>query len=55
MYYTVYNKQDEVIAHGNSIKCAEQLGMSIDVFFCMVSRVLKGKNKKYKVVKMNDS
>lgn len=51
MYYTIYNKKDEVIARGNSVQCAMALDLTLDSFYCMISRVAKGKNKKYKVVK----
>lgn len=50
-YYTVYNKNDEVIASGNSVICARNLGLTLKSFYCMISRVERGKNKKYMVIK----
>ena len=50
-YYTVYNKNDEVIASGNSVICARNLGLTLGSFYCMVSRVKSGKNKKYRLIK----
>lgn len=49
--YTVYlNKTDEIVATGTSRKCAASLGLTLDSFYCMVSRVRRGKNQKYSVV-----
>ena len=54
--YTIYlNKTDEVVAFGSSRECAKALGMSRDSFYSMVSRVKKGKNRKYSIVIKNES
>lgn len=50
-YYAVYDKNDEIIASGSSVMCAKNLGIKLKSFYCMVSRVKSGKNKKYMVVK----
>lgn len=49
-YYSVYlRRTDELICAGTSAECAAALGRSVDSFYCMVSRVRKGKNRKYEV------
>lgn len=49
-YYTVYlKKNDELVAYGTSEECAEQMGKSVDSFYCLVSRVNSGKIKKYEI------
>ena len=53
--YAVYlNKTDELLCFGTSRECAEYLGMTLDSFYCMVSRVKSGKNRKYSIVKEED-
>ncbi len=49
-YYTLYNKNDEVIAVGTAHECAKKLAMSTQYFYCMVGRVRNGTNQKYKIV-----
>lgn len=47
-YYTVYdNHTEEVVAFGGSMPCAAALGMSVESFYCLVSR---GGSKKYSIV-----
>ena len=47
-YYTVFDNQtDEVVAFGGSATCAEALDMSVDSFYCLVSR---GGSRKYSIV-----
>ena len=52
-FYTVYDaKDDTIVASGSASECTDQLDFkSLDSFYCMISRVLKGQNRKYKVVK----
>ena len=51
IYYTVYNEGEDIIAFGDSVKCANMLEMSVEYFYCMVGRVKRGENKKYHIVK----
>lgn len=55
-YYAVYlRKTDELIVCGNSLQCQKQLKLaSVDSFYSMVSKCLKGKNKKYEVLVEED-
>lgn len=47
-YYTVFNNQtDDVVVFGSSQTCADALQMSVDSFYCLVSR---GGSRKYSVV-----
>lgn len=50
--YAVYDKKtDRLLASGDSGFCTCQLGLaSVDSFYCLVSRVLSGKNNKYEVL-----
>lgn len=48
-YYTVWNKNEEVIAFGSASDCARMLKMSKDTFYCTVTRVLKKQNRKYAI------
>lgn len=48
-YYTVYlRKTDQIIAQGTAKECAYQL--KLKSFNNIVSRVRKGKNKKYDIL-----
>ena len=50
-YYTVYlNKTEEIIASGTAEECARQLNTTTGVFYCIKSRAMSGKIKKYSVV-----
>lgn len=51
-YYAVYLREtDELLASGTSAEVTKQLKLaSVDSFYCLVSRCLKGKNKKYEVL-----
>lgn len=53
-YYEVYdNKTGELLVKGNSRTCKNGLGCSsLDTFFTLVKNVEKGKNQKYRVVKI---
>ena len=42
-YYTIYGKDDDVIASGTSEECARQLGITRPSFYTMVSKFQKGK------------
>lgn len=54
-YYAVYRrKTDELICCGSAAECAAAMGRSTDSFYCMVSRVGKGKNRRYEIYKEND-
>ena len=51
-FYTIYDKNDDIVCSGNSDQCAAALGCkSVDSFYCLVSRCLRGTEKKYTVVK----
>lgn len=51
--YTVYdNRTDKaVIYDGTAEDCAKALKRSKNSFYCLVSRVLAGRNKRYAVMK----
>lgn len=51
-YYAVYDAEsDRLLAEGNARECQKKLGCSsIDTFYTLASRSLKGINKKYRVV-----
>lgn len=42
-YYTVYGKDDIVIASGTATECSKQLQITVPSFFTMVSKLNKGK------------
>lgn len=50
-YYAVYlRKSDELVACGTSAECVKQMGLkSVDSFYCLISHVLGGYNRKYEV------
>ena len=52
-YYAVYlRKTDELVACGTSAECVKQMGLkSLDSFYCLISHVLTGYNRKYEVYK----
>ena len=58
IYYTVYlSKTDEIIASGTGIECMKQLQKkSLNSFYSLVSKNLKGVHKKYNIYKeyLND-
>lgn len=51
--YSVYdNKTDfPIVIDGTAEDCAAALKRSLNSFYCMVSRVFKGKNKRYTVLR----
>lgn len=54
--YAVYDrKSDRLLVTGSSKFCTQQLRLSsVASFYCLVSRVLRGKNKKYEVLVEED-
>lgn len=47
-WYTVYDrKTEEIITCGPAQKVAQALGMTMDSFYCSVSRSATGKQRKY--------
>ena len=52
-YYEIYDKQTEVLlARGNARECRRQLKCSsMDTFYALVSRTMRGLNTRYIVVK----
>ncbi len=51
-YYTVYDAYtDDVLACGDSLECAEQLGIRQVSFFKAVMRCDRGESKKYVIIK----
>lgn len=56
-YYAVYlRKTDELVACGTSAECVRQMGLkSVDSFYCLISHVLHGLNRKYEVYKEKSS
>ena len=54
-YYTIYGKNDAVIASGSSEECARQLGITRPSFYTMVSKFQKGKQyQRYSAVVVDD-
>lgn len=53
VYYTIYlSKNDEIVASGSSRECMQQLNIkSVNAFHSLVSKSIKGKRKKYTVLK----
>ena len=53
-YYEIYDNQSgELLARGNARECRKQLGCSsLDTFYALESRALRGLNNKYRIVKM---
>ena len=50
-YYTVYlRKTDELVAAGTARDCAKVLNKSLNGFHSMVSKNLKGIQKKYEII-----
>lgn len=51
--YTVYDNRTDfpIVIDATAEVCAKALKRSVNSFYCMVSRVLKGKNKRYTVLK----
>lgn len=52
-YYEVYLKDSgQLVARGNAKECRRQLGCaSLDSFYALVNRSIRGINKKYDVVR----
>lgn len=51
MYYTMSDaRTDEVLAFGNIVQCADRLGTSVQTMRSIVSKVRRGKLKRYAVV-----
>lgn len=49
-WYTVYLREtEEVLASGTATQVAGALGMSMNTFWCTVSRCRSGKNRKYEI------
>lgn len=50
-YYAVYRaKDDKLLVSGTARECQLKLGLSsVDSFYCMVSRVKSGRNRKYEI------
>lgn len=49
-WYTVYDrKSEQILASGWGARCAQALGMSMNVFWCTVSRCRSDKNHKYEI------
>ena len=48
-WYTVYERKSEQILVSGGAQCAKALGMSINTFWCTVSRCRSGKNRKYEI------
>lgn len=51
--YAVYSKTDELLALGNAEECVRAMGLAnVKSFYSIVSRVRRGLNKKYSIVKL---
>ena len=52
-YYEIYERvTGELLAHGTARECRRELGCaSLDSFYALVGRSLRGVNRKYTVVK----
>lgn len=47
--YAVYDKEDNLLMIGTARECTEYLGLTIDSFYCRVSKLRTGKaNGRYK-------
>lgn len=51
--YTVYDNRTDfpIIVDGTAVECASALGRSRDSFYCLVTRVQQGKNKRYTILR----
>lgn len=50
-WYTVYErKSEQILVSGGGVQCAKALGMSMNTFWCTVSRCRSGKNRKYEIM-----
>lgn len=49
-YYTVYDRNDEIIAFGSAHECAKTLGMTLQSFYTYVTNPKKRVNRKYIIV-----
>ena len=55
-YYTIYGKEDTVIAAGLAKECAYQLGITVPSFYTMVSKFQKGKQyERYSAIVVDDN
>lgn len=54
-YYEIYDaRSGELLAKGNARECWKQIGCSsLDTFYAMVNRSIRGINHKYRVIKKN--
>jgi hypothetical protein len=50
--YAIYDKEDMIVYSGTAPECAKFLGISINSFFCHISR--KKRSKGYYLYKVND-
>ena len=53
-YYEIYDKETgQLLARGTARDCRKKLGCaSLDTFYTLASRSLRGINKKYSVIKL---
>ena len=53
-YYEIYDKKTgQLLARGTARECRKELGCaSLDTFYTLASRSIRGINKKYSVMKM---
>ena len=51
--YSIYDNRTDLplVIDATAEKCARVLNRSVNSFYCMVSRVAKGKNKRYAVLR----
>lgn len=46
-YVVRLRKDDSIVAAGNSLQCAQRMGMSMASFYTTVSRCRNGENRRY--------
>ena len=51
--YSIYDTKTDlpIVIDATAEECARVLKRSVDSFYCLVSRVRKGKNKRYEVLR----
>lgn len=51
--YSVYDNRTDypLVIDASAEECAKALKRSVNSFYCLVSRVLKGRNKRYSVMR----
>ena len=57
IYYAIYNAKDECCYVGIKEDCVKWLGITVDSFYCNISRTKSGKNKGkqgYRVFKIEE-